>query len=316
MEMRRMRREHRDELLRSCLAINALLRSELDDVRKTLRGREHEEKHNPNWRLQPRAPRGTAEGGRWVDGGAAPRADGNLLRRVSGDPMDGADAATFGEILNFERTRGNYTRALETTEDPRQRLRIANDRAMLARQVFGNFSGEEEQEIYTEEMRTRRNRIALGSTDLSERALRLRETANARVGDGRNVAVIEYRNTDGNVHYVERVSGDGVHAEELAIRELERLRVPRENVTRIYTDRQPCRENCHHRLRLYTNARVTWAVDWPDDEAGREIANTALERQIRSYRLMESQGTLPLPLWRYPNPAGNDPPRPRRRRRR
>lgn len=55
------------------LAINAALRAELDAVKRALIGK-REAKHNPNWRLQPRAPRGTAEGGQWIDGGGKPAA--------------------------------------------------------------------------------------------------------------------------------------------------------------------------------------------------------------------------------------------------
>ncbi len=66
-----MRREHRDELLRSCLAINALLRGELKDVRNALKANRQEAKYNPNWRLQPRAPKGSREGGQWTDGGSS-----------------------------------------------------------------------------------------------------------------------------------------------------------------------------------------------------------------------------------------------------
>jgi hypothetical protein len=160
-----MRREHRDELLRSCLTINALLRGELADVRQALKARRQEAKYNPNWRLQPRAPRGTAEGGQWVDGVASPLTDKGPRRPKSGDPMDGSDAASFGEGLLFETTRGRYTRALESTQDPRERMRIATDRAMLARQAFGRFSDEEVQKVYEEEMRTREGRIAFGGTD-------------------------------------------------------------------------------------------------------------------------------------------------------
>lgn len=64
-----MRSEIRDEVLRGLLAINAMLRQELRDVRRAMEARRAEEKHNPNWRLQPRAPRGTSEGGQWTDGG-------------------------------------------------------------------------------------------------------------------------------------------------------------------------------------------------------------------------------------------------------
>ena len=62
-----MRRETRDELLLGFLAINAMLREETRSLRRAL----HEWKHNPNWRLQPRAPPGTATGGQWVGGSQA-----------------------------------------------------------------------------------------------------------------------------------------------------------------------------------------------------------------------------------------------------
>lgn len=40
-------------------------------MKRELAARKAEAKYNPNWRLQPRAPRGVRDGGRWVDGGAA-----------------------------------------------------------------------------------------------------------------------------------------------------------------------------------------------------------------------------------------------------
>lgn len=63
-----MRRDE-DDLLRGFLALNALLREELRDVRRLVDARTSETKYNPNWRWQPRAPVGTREGGRWIDGG-------------------------------------------------------------------------------------------------------------------------------------------------------------------------------------------------------------------------------------------------------
>lgn len=66
-----MRREDRDELIRSFLAINAMLRQELKETRAELAARGAESKYNPDWRLQPRAPRGTREGGQWVDDGGS-----------------------------------------------------------------------------------------------------------------------------------------------------------------------------------------------------------------------------------------------------
>lgn len=63
-----MRRETRDELLRGFLAINAMLREEAKALKQVLEKRSAEAKYNPNWRLQPRAPRGTMDGGQWVGG--------------------------------------------------------------------------------------------------------------------------------------------------------------------------------------------------------------------------------------------------------
>lgn len=62
-----MRRNTRDELLHGFLAINAMLREELGGLKHTLEKRSAEAKYNPNWRLQPRLPRGSAEGGQWVN---------------------------------------------------------------------------------------------------------------------------------------------------------------------------------------------------------------------------------------------------------
>lgn len=63
-----MRRDE-DDLLRGFLALNALLREELRDVRRLVDARTSETKYNPNWRWQPRAPVGTPNGGQWISGG-------------------------------------------------------------------------------------------------------------------------------------------------------------------------------------------------------------------------------------------------------
>lgn len=63
-----MRRET-DEVVRGFLALNALLREELRDIRRLFAARASETKYNPNWRLQPRAPVGTPKGGQWINGG-------------------------------------------------------------------------------------------------------------------------------------------------------------------------------------------------------------------------------------------------------
>jgi hypothetical protein len=123
MEMRRMRREHRDELFRSCLRINALLRGELSDVRQAMKARHAEAKYNPNWRLQPRAPRGTAEGGQWVSGGARP----------SGGPKQ---ASPLNQPSEPPDPRFQQSQRLSIAEF--ERLDSANDNARFVRISIGS----------------------------------------------------------------------------------------------------------------------------------------------------------------------------------
>lgn len=52
--------------------LNARLGYELASIKMmlALRQLQQEAKYNPNWATQPRAPRGAADGGQWIDGGA------------------------------------------------------------------------------------------------------------------------------------------------------------------------------------------------------------------------------------------------------
>ncbi|MBY0563049.1 MAG: hypothetical protein K2P58_02585 [Hyphomonadaceae bacterium] len=120
--------------------------------------------------------------------------------------------------------------------------------------------GDDPARAYQLEMETRRGRVAMGGTDLSERALRYRQAQS--IGDGRNVAVFEYEDSNGTRHYIERASeGTGRHSELLGVRELQRLGIRPEQVTRIYSDRQPCR-GCDQLIAPYSRARVTWGADY------------------------------------------------------
>src|SRR5262245_51879649 len=68
-----MQPETRDQLFRAFLTVNALLREQVQRVRALLDAHSKEAKYNPDWRLQPRAPRGVPEGGQWVDAGGGPK---------------------------------------------------------------------------------------------------------------------------------------------------------------------------------------------------------------------------------------------------
>lgn len=66
-----MRRDFSDEFILSCLKVNAALRAEVRGLAQSIRER-REWKYNPNWRQQPRAPKGTLSGGQWIEGGKSP----------------------------------------------------------------------------------------------------------------------------------------------------------------------------------------------------------------------------------------------------
>ncbi len=58
------------EWLKTRLAFISAIRAELADIKRLLAARRATEaKYNPRWRQQPRAPKGTSDGGQWVDGG-------------------------------------------------------------------------------------------------------------------------------------------------------------------------------------------------------------------------------------------------------
>lgn len=99
-----MRRNVRDEILRSLLLFNSALRQEVRDIRRLLAARQTEAKYNPNWRRQPRAPRGTTEGGRWIGdkvrGGAPKQAPQSLPADAPGPgrvpPQQSVPLQNFG----------------------------------------------------------------------------------------------------------------------------------------------------------------------------------------------------------------------------
>ncbi len=89
-------------LLRASLAINAMLRAELETVKQALAARRaRETKYNPNWSQQPRAPRGSPDGGQWVDGGGGgggtPKRT-TTLRRPAPQPARPASPSAPGRI--------------------------------------------------------------------------------------------------------------------------------------------------------------------------------------------------------------------------
>jgi hypothetical protein len=181
---------------------------------------------------------------------------------------------------------------LNGVQDPQRRLEIT-DTWVAAQSAHGVDSTEE---YYGYEMRTRVGAIALGSTDMSQIAMDVRRVSN--VPDGRNVAVFEYTDANGTLRQSAFISdGPDSHSEVQADQYLQRIGVDPANVTRIYTDRQPCID-CTPLVAKYTNAVVTWAVDWPTDRVGKNRATAVLASQIHAYRAAEEEGRLPEYHWR------------------
>jgi hypothetical protein len=100
---------------------------------------------------------------------------------------------------------------------------------------------------------------------------------------GNNYAVFEYRDANGNIAFHVQAS-DGVrHSERLGLEYLQNeLGIPSQNITRLYSERQPCDFNYCDRYvaQNVPQAEVTWSFDYAGD--GRRAASRALVRQMKT----------------------------------
>jgi hypothetical protein len=129
--------------------------------------------------------------------------------------------------------------------------------------------------------------IGYGSSDLSRAAQAYRRTEG--VTDGRNVAVFEYRAADGSLQTIARVSERRVgHAERIIARELETMGVQPSQVTRIYSELQPCvipteAAGCARFIRnTFPQAEVTWSFEYGATEASRRAGVAALRQAVEN----------------------------------
>jgi RHS repeat-associated protein len=128
--------------------------------------------------------------------------------------------------------------------------------------------------------------IAYRSTDLSRVAAEFRQ-ANA-ISAGRNVAVFEYRATDGTLQMVAGASVRGQqglgHAERNVWAYLQQQGIEPSRVTRIYSERQPCNlpgGYCDNFIkRTFTQARVTWSFEYGATPESREAGKKALRLAV------------------------------------
>ncbi len=121
--------------------------------------------------------------------------------------------------------------------------------------------------------------VAYGSTDLS-RAVKAARAGLPNPETLRNGAIFEYLSNGRRVLSDVAWSRPGVHAERAVWQTLSRLGVQPEQVTRIYSELEPCiiptpAAGCKAFIsRMFSNARVTWSFEY-GDAASRAAGNAA-----------------------------------------
>jgi Xanthomonas XOO_2897-like deaminase len=137
-------------------------------------------------------------------------------------------------------------------------------------------------------------RVAYGTTDLSRSVQLLR--ASTGNYSGRNVAVLEYCDDNGQFQYIcafsrsvpqFREGQDLGHSERRLARELDRRNIPYCRVTRIYSELSPCivPNNCDAFVtNNFPMARVTWSFEYGADQASRDRGTAGLNAAVAALR--------------------------------
>lgn len=126
------------------------------------------------------------------------------------------------------------------------------------------------------------------STDLARFAWLYRKSH--KISAGRNVAVFEYIDNDGNLQMKAMASGEsennGGHSERNLIAWLKKQGIPLDNVRRVYSDLEPCEipgGYCKKAIatQLKNVREVTYAIGYSGDKASRAEAIKKMKRLIR-----------------------------------
>jgi hypothetical protein len=126
------------------------------------------------------------------------------------------------------------------------------------------------------------------SSDLARFAWLYRKSH--KISAGRNVAVFEYVDNDGNLQMKAMASGEsennGGHSERNLIAWLKKQGIPLENVRRVYSDLEPCEipgGYCKKAIatQLKNVREVTYAIAYTGDKASRAAAIRKMKRLIR-----------------------------------
>jgi RHS repeat-associated protein len=133
--------------------------------------------------------------------------------------------------------------------------------------------------------------VAYESTDLSKMAALYRlirgrlswpELLNPKAR--RDVVIFEYKTKWGMAYAAGVNEPGGKHAEQVVWEGLERQGVKKDQVTRIYSELQPCPRqvrNCSALVKSFPNAKVTWSFNYGATTASRRAGVSDLEEAIR-----------------------------------
>jgi len=127
------------------------------------------------------------------------------------------------------------------------------------------------------------SQVSYGSSDLGQEAILFRRQSS--VFSARNVAVYEYRTADGSLQTIARFSERGVgHSERIAARDLAAMGIDPRNVTRIYSELEPCGAPGGYCKRfisqMFPQAEVTYSFEYGDTKASRQAGIDALRHAL------------------------------------
>jgi hypothetical protein len=113
-------------------------------------------------------------------------------------------------------------------------------------------------------------RVPYGSTGLSKLAQTSRLARN--FNNARNVAVFEYKTADGSLHTLvgesQGFTTGGGHAERIIANQLQNMGVQPSQVTRIYSELEPCNNPGGYCMRFvretFPHAKLTWSFNYLD----------------------------------------------------
>lgn len=108
------------------------------------------------------------------------------------------------------------------------------------------------------------------------------------IKDARNIAVVEYRDSTGALRRAVAESDfeANLHSEKIIDLNIKDMGIDKSQVTRIYTERQPCVMDGHNCTQLinenYGNAQISYSFDFGADKASAYVAKKDLLSAVKA----------------------------------